>query len=207
MTDRLGHKETAAMFTLMVLGRQVRNPELVEVVGFSLVGKERRLLNDRGLVESSMVSGAFAHELTDPGWAWCANELAMPALPQAKSLGTAFYVVLGGLGRYLQQERLSLAKVFAPKVEVTPAEVEDHVRAVYQELAPAARDWVRLVDLRAKLGPVPREDVDAVLRKLSKNKQAHLVPESNRKALGAADHEAAIRVGGEDNHLISIEAS
>ncbi|MFD0199935.1 MULTISPECIES: hypothetical protein [Saccharothrix] len=30
---------------------------------------------------------------------------------------------------------------------------------------------------------------------------------SDRKALTEADHAAAIRVGGEDNHLISIETS
>jgi hypothetical protein len=35
----------------------------------------------------------------------------------------------------------------------------------------------------------------------------HLVPEANRKALTVADHEAAVRIGGEENHLISIEAS
>jgi hypothetical protein len=33
------------------------------------------------------------------------------------------------------------------------------------------------------------------------------VPESNRKALTEADHDAAIRIGREDNHLLSIETS
>lgn len=63
------------------------------------------------------------------------------------------------------------------------------------------------MDLRPLLDGAPASEVDAVLKELSRQGRLHLAPESNRKALTDADHEAAIRVGGEDNHLLSIEVS
>ncbi|MFD8496729.1 hypothetical protein [Amycolatopsis sp. NPDC059657] len=210
MTDRLGQKQTAAMFTLMVLAREVENPELESIVGFRLDGKERRQLNDLNLVASWKRGRLFAHELTERGWAWCEDEMRAgePAPSSVRStLASAMYVLLGGLEGYLRRENLRLAHIFAPDQQVAAEDLESRIRAAYGKLASAPRDWVGLAELRSQLGNVPAEAVDAVLKELSKAKQAHLVPESNRKTLTAADHQAAIRIGGEDNHLLSIEAS
>jgi hypothetical protein len=215
MTDRLGHKQTAAMFTLMALAREVSNPELRIIVGFAIDGKERIQLNDLDLVASRKEGRCFVHELTDRGWAWCGDELAAktPPPPSPRStLVPAVYVLLGEFDAYLRREKLRLADVFAPDLpavdtELTAVEIESRIRTAYRKLARSPRDWVGLVDLRPLLGEAPTPDVDAVLKELSRTGQVHLVPESNRKALTAADHEAAIRIGGEDNHLISIEAS
>lgn len=218
MTDRLKHKETAAMFTLMVLGREVPNQELEEVVGFTLTGKERRGLNELGYVESDQTgkNNSFVHVLSDSGWAWCEKELAAggPPPPRGQStLASALYVLLGGLNEYLERENLRLFQLFRlPEVPPAPADeaaptgsLEDRIRVAYRELVKEPRGWVGLVDLRPKLG-APATEVDAVLKELSRAGKVHLVPEDNRKALTAADHEAAIRIGGEDNHLLSIEA-
>jgi hypothetical protein len=221
MTDRLKHKETAAMFTLMVLGREVPNPELTELVGFALTNPERTHLKDLGYVTSVKVGRAYAHQLTDSGWAWCEKELAAggPPPPRGQStLASALYVLLGGLNEFLQRENKRLFHVFGPtellRPEAAPVQVEeegptgsleDRIRVAYRELVREPRGWVGLVDLRPKLG-APAAEVDAVLKKLSSAGKVHLVPEDNRKALTAADHEAAIRIGGEDNHLLSIEA-
>ena len=51
--------------TLMVLGREVPNPELQERVGFTLVGKERTQLRDSGYITSEKVGRPYVHELTD----------------------------------------------------------------------------------------------------------------------------------------------
>lgn len=207
MTDRLGQKQTAAMLTLMVLAREVSNPELREIVGFALDGKERRQLNGLDLVASEQRGRPYFHELTERGWAWCEEELSAGEAPLPRtSLGSALYVVLGGLGRHLRREKLRLADLFMPEVEVTAEEIESRIRIAYRKLARSPRDWVALVELRPMLGEASTVDVDSVLKELSRSGQADLVPESNRKALTAADHAAAIRVGGEDNHLISIEA-
>ncbi|GLY36707.1 hypothetical protein Amsp01_027310 [Amycolatopsis sp. NBRC 101858] len=218
MTDRLNHKQTAAMFTLMVLGREVPNQELQEVVGFTLTGKDRTNLNKLGYVESdpSGPRKSFVHLLSDSGWAWCEKEIAEeePPPPRGQStLASALYVLLGGLNGYLQRENKRLFHVFGSvagspepaSVEVSEAPLEERIRVAYRELVKEPRGWVGLVDLRPKLG-APATEVDAVLKELSRAGKVHLVPEDNRKALTAADHEAAIRIGGEDSHLLSIEA-
>jgi hypothetical protein len=210
MTDRLGHKQTAAMFTLMVRGREVSNPELQELVGFTLVGKERTGLKDGGYITSEKVGRPFVHQLTDRGWAWCEAEMRKetPPPPRPQSvLCSALYLVLSGLGGFLRQENLRPADVFGVEAdtEPEPEDLEGRIRTAYRELVKEPRGWVGLADLRPKLG-APADEVDAVLKELSRAGKVHLVPEDNRKALTAADHEAAIRVGGEDNHLLSIEA-
>jgi hypothetical protein len=210
MTDRLGHKQTAAMLTLMALAREVSNPELQTIVGFALDGEERRQLNDLQLVTSRKRGRYYVHDLTDAGWAWCGDELSAgtPPPPRPRStLSVALYVLLAGLDAYLKRENLRPADIFAPVVELTTTEIETRIRTAYRKLAHSPRDWVGLVDLRPLLGDAPTEDVDTVLKDLSRAGRVHLVPESNRKALTAADHDAAIRIGGEDNHLLSIEAS
>ncbi|MEV4053155.1 hypothetical protein AB0J55_18370 [Amycolatopsis sp. NPDC049688] len=209
MTDRLGHRQTAAMFTLMVLGREVPNPELKELVGFTLTGKERTQLNDSGYVASEKAGRTFVHQLTDSGWAWCEKELGAkkppPPRPQS-TLCTVLYLVLGGFDDFRRSRNLRLADVFGNLASPEPAEdLETRIRVAYRELVREPRGWVALVDLRPKLGASAAE-VDVVLKELSRAGKAHLVPEDNRKALTAADHEAAIRIGGEDNHLLSIEA-
>ncbi|MEV6824659.1 hypothetical protein [Amycolatopsis sp. NPDC051102] len=209
MTDRLGHKQTAAMLTLMVLGREVPNPELKERVGFTLTGKERTELNDSGYVTSEKAGRTFVHQLTDRGWAWCEKELGAgtppPPRPQS-TLCSVLYLVLGGFDGFRRDRNLRLADVFGDSASPEPAEdLETRIRVAYRELVREPRGWVALVDLRPKLGASAAE-VDVVLKELSRSGKAHLVPEDNRKTLTAADHEAAIRIGGEDNHLLSIEA-
>ncbi len=209
MNERLGHKQTAAMFTLMVIGRKVSNPELKKIVGFPLDGKYRLDLNGREFVDSKLEGRCYVHELTDAGWAWCTDEIAAKTSPphSRSTLIDGLYILLGGLHDYLRREKLRLHEIFAPVVDLTPAEIETRVRAAYRKLAQSPGDWVALVDLRPLLGDAPKKDVDTGLKELSRARKVNLVPESNRKVLTAADHDAAIRIGGEDNHLISIEAS
>lgn len=88
-----------------------------------------------------------------------------------------------------------------------PAATVDLVGLAYQELASGPRAFVRLVDLRAKLrekGADP-ELAEQVIRDLSRAGLLHLAPDSNRKDLTEADHQAAIRTGGEDKHLLALE--
>ncbi|WP_410616495.1 hypothetical protein [Amycolatopsis sp. lyj-109] len=213
MTDRLGHKQTAAMFTLMVLGREVPNQELAELVGFTLTGTERTGLNKLGYVDSDRTGPrrSYVHQLSDSGWAWCEQELGEGEPPPQRGqspLATALYVLLGGLDGYLRRENKRLFDIFGPAQSANgspPADLADRIRVAYRELVKEPRGWVGLVDLRPKLG-APAAEVDVVLKELSRAGTVHLVPEDNRKALTAADHEAAIRIGGEDNHFVSFEA-
>lgn len=95
----------------------------------------------------------------------------------------------------------------------TPAEATPHdvvlaaARAVNGGALPSHERLYRLADLRAAMpAHLSRSEVDDILRKLSRDKAIDIVPDSNRKTLTDADHAAAINIGGEPNHLVSIQA-
>lgn len=80
----------------------------------------------------------------------------------------------------------------------------DQVIAAYLELCETEQDWIRLARIRP-LVDAPREEVDKALIELMYTGLVHLSPDSNTKVLTNADHEAAIRVGGEDLHILCVE--
>ena len=47
--------------------------------------------------------------------------------------------------------------------------------------------------------------MDAALAALFTAQRINLIPQSNQRALSDADRDAALRIGGECKHLISIE--
>lgn len=89
--------------------------------------------------------------------------------------------------------------------ELSPAGAEALVTAAYRELAASRGAFVGLRELRTVLGDVPRPRLDATLADLYAGQRVNLIPRSNQAALSAADRDAAVRVGGEHKHLISIE--
>ena len=211
----LGIQERAALLVLMAAAREVSNPELERLAGFSLTGAKRNSLQDRKLIESRKgLRGAYFHTLTEDGWRWCAEELSAEVPKRAGAAAGALYAVLGGLDRYLKRADLQLADVFNTKADVpsTPDEpvtgdvdAEQEIRAAYKRLAKEPRGWVSLLDLRRELDGVTREVVDEALRRMSRARQASLVPESNQRMLSPQQQDASLRIGGEDVHAVSIE--
>ncbi len=192
--EQLTVLERAALLTLMAEARELTNAELHDVAGLRLQGVTRRRLNDRKLVTSRKVGRSFAHELTDDGAAWCTAELTEPVPARAGSMGGALYAVLAGLARSGQR----LHEVFRP-------DVEKQIRGAYARLA-APGAWVGLVALREELFGVPRDAVDAELERMASTPGVHVQAETNQKALTEADRAAAVRFGGDDRHMIMIEA-
>jgi hypothetical protein len=222
--EQLGIKERAVLLVLMAEAREVSNPELKQIAGFDLTGAARRKLNARRLVDSRRAGRAYVHLLTDDGWAWCAAKLAAPPPERAGSAGGALYAVLAGLHRYLARADLRLSDVFRPEGTPAPSAVPappapapapassslnlpELIRTAYRKLARDAGDLVSLTELRPLLGGVPREEVDEALRRLSRDRIAHLVPQANQKVLSQADRAAAVRIGAEDCHQLSIGES
>ncbi|MGW7534706.1 hypothetical protein [Amycolatopsis sp. NPDC054798] len=82
---------------------------------------------------------------------------------------------------------------------------EERIHAAVRTLARQSGDWIGLADLREALGDIHPDELNRAMRDLSRTGNAHLVPESNRKALQQEDHDASVRIGGEANHLISIQ--
>ncbi|WP_424185469.1 hypothetical protein ACOBQX_26770 [Actinokineospora sp. G85] len=210
MADRLGHKQSAALFVLMALAREVVNPELRELVGFTLDGDDRKLLNAEGLVESRQivkVGRPYAHKITKRGLEWCVEEMGQgePPLPRPRShFGPTLYLLLAGLRQHLVRRDLTLTDVFRPD---SPVGLDEAIVAAYDKLPKTSGSWVRLVDLRPLVDGASRGEVDAALVAMLKQGRVHLIPEADRAVLTEADHAAAVRVGGEDNHKLAVERS
>jgi hypothetical protein len=206
--DDLSVKERAVLFALLGEARELSNPQLEERVGFRLTGKERQALNDRKLVDSRRVGRTFVHELSDAGWHWCGMELSAGPKGGATSMERALYAILGGLARHLEENEQSLADIFhpqSPEVPKKPADVAELVTSMYFELAAGEPGkFVKLRELRARLGDVPRGELDSALERLYRAQQVNLVPQANQQALTGADRESALRIGGEAKHMISI---
>ncbi len=83
---------------------------------------------------------------------------------------------------------------------------EDLIRMAYWGLCRGRRNpWVRLADLRARADGLWPDDFDEAIRGLNLRPDAVVIPEENRKALTDADRAAAVRIHGEDRHLLAIE--
>lgn len=195
--------ERAVLLVLMAESRPVPNPDLI-ALGPRLDKAGRNKLNDLGLVESDRSGGRFVHELTDRGWRLCRDILA--AGPPAGATGPAktLATVLNGVERYLHRADLSLAEVFWPAD--TPSGPADRIRDAYTALAARPGAWVALAKLRAQLDDLPRTDIDDALGELYRTGAISLIPEENQKVLTPADRAAALEVGNQAKHLISIEA-
>ncbi|WP_162642257.1 hypothetical protein [Streptosporangium sp. 'caverna'] len=239
MSDKkLSVPELSALVVLMVEADEVSNPELKERYGLTLTGNERLHLNDLKLVDSRKVKrGAYAHVLTDLGWARMTEELhagTVPVLPG--SAGAMARALLIGLQRFMKRTDHRLADIFQPsndsdagdssvpatepEVEVsTPAavaaspapaatstpDIEARVRAAYTELAREPGTWVSLTEIRPLLGDATRAEVDDVLTLMNRMPGVNIVPESNQKTLTQQDRDAAVTIGDQAKHFLSIE--
>ncbi|MEV6861372.1 hypothetical protein AB0M44_10255 [Streptosporangium subroseum] len=115
MSDKkLSVPELSALVVLMVEADEVSNPELKERYGLTLTGNERIHLNDLKLVDSRKVKrGAYAHVLTDLGWARMTEELhagTVPVLPG--SAGAMARALLIGLQGFMKRTDHRLADIF-----------------------------------------------------------------------------------------------
>ena len=209
--DDLTVRQRAVLFALLGEARQVANPELEQLIGVRLDGADRRQLNARKYVESTKVGRAYVHELADAGWRWCAQELAASPGDRASSLERAHYKVFGLFARHLDAAGLTLADIAVPTADApastaaSAADLTASIETGYRSLAASAGEFVSLRELRLRVADRARPDVDAALTTMFTAQRINLIPQSNQQALSDADREAALRVGGEYKHLISIE--
>lgn len=201
-----GIPERAVMIALMALNKETRNADLKERYGIDLKKAAREKLNGEGLVQSRRLPGrGFVHELTDAGWAWAAAELDAKVPRRAGSAGGALYALLNGLKVALEARGMVIQDLFAPAAAGPAASLRDRIRQAYRGLASLPRDWVELRDLRAQLGDWPRREVDLELARMFRENEVNLTLHEDRGRLTQADRDAALRLGVEDMHLISME--
>lgn len=211
-----GLRERCAMLALMALAREVTNGELDARYKLGLDKPQRERLNKDGLIASRKEGRGFAHELTDKGWAWAARELQAGVPARAGSAGGALYAVLHGLAAVLQRRGMALSDLFAPINEPTAvvAEVKsasaqkplsERIRAAYKRLAARPREWVYLSDLHTHLNDATKAEIDSTLREMFHNREVSLTLEEDQASLTKAQRSAALRLGVDDMHLLSME--
>jgi len=214
--DGLTVKERSVLFALLAEARELANPDLEKRVGFRLTGKERRKLNELKLVDSRKSGRTYVHELSDAGWRWCADELCAPQRARALSMERALYGILAALRRYLDGTGQGLADIFRPEqagheqtrreqAQHEPADIEQRIVAGYRALTKEPGEFVKLSALRSELSAISRADADMALDKMYRSQRINLIPQANQLILSEADHQAALRIGGEYKNLISIE--
>ena len=200
-----GIPERAVMIALMALNKETPNAELKRRYKLDVRKSARDKLNRAGLVQSRRLNRGYTHELTDAGWAWVVAELDREAPPRAGSAGGALYALLNGLKVALDARGMLIQELFAPAVPDPSGSLRDRIRDAYRNLASRPWDWVELRDLRAKLGDWPRGEVDAELVRMFRAKEVNLTLHEDRGRLTQADRDAALRLGVDDMHLISME--
>ena len=205
--------QLAALVILMAEAREVSNKDFEEIAKFTLTGHERTGLENLGLIESRKVGRTLAFQLTDKGWLFCKQLHAADVNVGRSVPARSIFVLLDGLHRSLDRLRVSHADFFKQSGEPVPekrpavtdgADVEDRIRTAYEELPKAPGGWVGLADLRERLDDLDRAAVDEGLRALLREDGVRIIPAANTKALKPRDHAAALRIGDEDNHALSI---
>jgi len=199
MTASLTPRDRVLVMALMALDEEVTNRTFKERCGFTLDGEARRRLNKEGLVDSEKRGPAYWHHVTEDGKAWCWDEMTQPAPDHSDGGTRALYTVLAGLRRFLDRADLELGDVF----RVDP--LEARIRAAYRQLAKAPGDWVGLAKVRELLNGAPTAEVDDALRRLEREPDVHIAPETDQRQLTPADRAAAVDIGGKQNHLLKVD--
>ena len=201
-----GIPERAVMIALMALNKETLNSELKRRYKLDVKKRTREKLNREGLVQSRSLRGkGFAHELTDAGWAWVVAELDAQVPRRAGSAGGALYALLNGLKVALDARGMVIQELLAPAAPGPAGSLRERIRQAYGSLASRPWDWVELRDLRAQLGDWPRREVDRELTRMFLEKDVNLTLHEDRGRLTQADRDAALRIGVDDMHLISME--
>lgn len=121
-----------------------------------------------------------------------AEKAAAPKLPGAPADHRRFTIQLGG------------------KVDPAAArevEVENKIRQAWNDAQKAPGGWVGFARLRDSeaLRDVPREDVDAALKRLAREPGVRVAPNENTKSLRREDINAAVHIGDSPRHMIAFE--
>ena len=203
---QLSIPERAALLALMTFVVEVSSVEIRDRYGFTIEKSDREKLEQNGFVRSwranDLPGRPYKYELLEKGWRWCREELGAPR-PEKVSKGyRLLYGVLNSLDRHMRRSQLAMEHVFAVE---DGSDAEKRIRTAYDELVAEPGGWVGLRRLRERLVDLARDDVDAALQRINLQPGVYLEPEINQKTLSDADWAAAIRIGGEEKHLLSIE--
>jgi hypothetical protein len=205
VADDLTPSESALLIVLMAEAREVSNPELKNRYQITLTGQSRAKLNKAGYVRSEKVGRSFVHQLDDKGWERMHQALNFDS-PRSRALGAA----LSALHDNLRERVLGhgayhrFSELFSRTSKAPDDDPEMRIREAYSSLAPRPGAWVKHTEVRRKLSDMPGDALDEAFHLLSRADDVEMMPESNQKTLSAEDRRNAVRVGGQDTHLMAI---
>ncbi|MEU7617343.1 hypothetical protein AB0M91_19830 [Micromonospora rifamycinica] len=210
--DDLTPSEGAILLVLMAEAREVPNTELKKRYGVDIRKSYRDKLNRLGYVDSRREGNTFLHQLADKGWIRVQENLNFQS-SVGRTLGgalTALQVNLRDrvMGRSDYQSfgemfALTDVRAAAPRADGRGV-LRARIRQAYDALAAEPGAWVSLTRLRPFFGDVDPADLDEALRDLEREPDVDIVPESNQKQLTPDDVAAALRLGGQDKHLLAM---
>lgn len=118
--------------------------------------------------------------------------------------GKAYVAAVNAVGDARRREAAAVTRARAAHAL---GDHEDAVREAYRAAGGSGAPWVNLANLRDDLHSrgMSRGEQDAALAAMTLRRDAVLIPEENQKKITEADRAAALRLGGEDRHLISVE--
>jgi hypothetical protein len=212
MADELTPSENAILIVLMAEAREVLNTELSALYKLDVRKNTRDKFARLKYVSSRKSGRTFALQLDDEGWVHVQSDLAFRS-NGATAHAAALTTLLTGLrDRVLERSGCkNFAELFALNDVRGPVSAVDQEQILrtrivnaYEALADEPGGWVSLTRLRPFFGDVPAAAVDESLRRLSREPGVAVVPASNQKMLTAADHAAALHLGGQDKHVLAI---
>lgn len=212
MADDLTPSENAILIVLMAEAREVLNTELKETYGLDVRKNYRDKLVAKRYIASRKSGQTYAHQLDDNGWVHVQDELNFRS-NGATAQAAAVTALLASLrDRVLERSGCkSYAELFALNDLRSPLSAPDQEQLLrtrivnaYDALVDEPKGWVSLTRLRPFFGDVPTAALDDALRKLSREPDVNIAPESNQKMLTDEDAAAALHLGGQDKHLLAI---
>ena len=212
-TEDLNGTEAAVLLVLMAEASPVKNSAL-KTLGPELPKSSRDKLTNAGLIEVNTSVRPMTLELTDKGWRVCGELIGGEPPARSTGAGKALFTVLAGVRRWFDRTDTRPADVFSPRANAAAStdgidatvDVEAAIRAAYSRLAREPGSTVRLSRLRSQLPEIPRTELDDALARLRRCEDVSLIPEENQKTLTEEERAAAVFVGNQHNHLLSIES-
>lgn len=196
-----------ALIALMLHVTEASNPDLRKLYHVTIEKSARdQLTREKLITWKKGRRGAIFHELTDQGWVRGRDELT---LVPPEGVGAAWHLLYGTfrhVNGLMIKNGYQLSDVFAGE-DPGPLSIEDRIRQAYRELAGDTGALVSLARLRDELPDIPRKNLDGALLDLDRQRAIQLEPDPHRKALSDRAKAAAIPLGGEDMHLITIGPS
>jgi hypothetical protein len=198
MADDLTPTDYAFLVLLKIEGREISNTEMGERYGVRLLGDNVKRL--KGYVTSQVDRRPYVHTLQPKG------SKVLDAPLRAAEDGAAN-------NKLSDKEKplwvaLSELHAFHLRGKHTPVPVQngldERIRAAYADLATEPGAWVSLSRLRPLFDDVSKAELDKALECLLDAPDVDLEPEPNQKTMKVEERRAAVRIGGEDRHVLAI---